>query len=45
MDADGRELSVADLPGRPYGVAAAKDRLVVAEPANGRLVFYSLGGP
>jgi DNA-binding beta-propeller fold protein YncE len=45
FDADGRELAASDLPGRPLGVALDGDRLIVAEPANGRLMLYSLGGP
>jgi sugar lactone lactonase YvrE len=44
FDADGRELAESDLPGRPLGVALAGDRLIVAEPASGRLMLYSLGG-
>jgi hypothetical protein len=43
-DADGRELATSDLPGRPLGVALANDRLIVAEPATGRLMIYSLTG-
>jgi len=45
LDADGRELAVADAPGRPYGLALANARLFVAEPAAGRLVVFSLGAP
>ena len=45
MDADGRELAVADAPGRPYGLALAGNRLVVADPASGRVTVFSLGAP
>ena len=45
LDADGRELAVADAPGRPYGLALANARLFVAEPAAGRLTVFSLGSP
>ena len=45
LDADGRELAVSDAPGRPYGIALANAQLFVAEPASGRVLVFSLGGP
>jgi DNA-binding beta-propeller fold protein YncE len=45
LDADGRELSVTEAPGRPYGVALAKSQLFVASPSTGRLIVFSLGTP
>ena len=43
LDADGRELAVTDVPGRPYGLALANAQLFVAEPSTGRLIVFSLG--
>lgn len=45
FDADGRELAVADVPGRPYGVALANTQLFITEPASGRVLVFSLGSP
>jgi DNA-binding beta-propeller fold protein YncE/4-amino-4-deoxy-L-arabinose transferase-like glycosyltransferase len=45
LDADGRELSATDAPGRPYGVALAMSQLFVASPGTGRLIVFSLGAP
>jgi hypothetical protein len=45
IDADGRELSATDAPGRPYGVALARSQLFVASPPTGRLIVFSLGAP
>jgi DNA-binding beta-propeller fold protein YncE len=44
VDADGRELALAAVPGRPYGVMVQDGQLFVAEPASGRVLVFSLGG-
>lgn len=45
LDADGRELSVANAPGRPYGIALSNAQLFVAEPGSGQLLVFALGSP
>lgn len=42
VDADGRELAAADVPGRPYGVATTDGRLFVGDAAGGRVVVFAL---
>ncbi|MFN8632721.1 MAG: glycosyltransferase family 39 protein [Chloroflexota bacterium] len=44
-DADGRELAIAAVPGRPYGATVANGQLFVADPASGRVIRFSLGSP
>ncbi len=43
FDADGRELSAVDAPGRPYGIAVARGQVYVGEPASGRMLIFTLG--
>ncbi|MDP8924097.1 MAG: NHL repeat-containing protein [Chloroflexota bacterium] len=45
VDADGRELGRVTLDGRPFGIAVAEPRLAVSDPAEGRILLYTLGPP